>query len=100
MKKIGFKTSENNESSEPEKDPINEIFGKRKELAIRFIESMYTPIGYHEDAEFKTTLELEYEMQNVIETPSMNIISSLMSDAGFQLQQIEGIPHWVLYQKA
>lgn len=90
-KKIGFYIPDEDESK-PEQ-PDSSVIILRK-----FIEFIYSPSGSVEQKEFRSALELQYELRESVEV-SVNELNDVLTDMGYQLEFIEGSPHWVMYQK-
>ena len=85
MRRIGFNASGDESEQQPQ-------------AAIKqFIEAKYAPSGFSENMEFKTSLEIEYELRESIEGVSLSAINEIMNELGFQLKFLEDKPHWVVY---
>ena len=95
-KKIGFTAG--NEDTEEKRDFIDQMLEDRKQAIKQFIEANYRSTGNVDEKEFKSSMELEYEMQEMTEA-SINTINSVMNELGFQVQFLEGKPYWVVYLK-
>lgn len=89
-KKIGFHISDE-EESKPEQ-PDSSVIILRK-----FIESIYSPRGSTEQKEFRTAMELQYELRESVEV-SITALNEVLTAMGYELEFIEGLPHWVMYQ--
>jgi hypothetical protein len=62
----------------------------------KIISEKYKPSGKAENAEFRTTLEIQYEFQEMIYLHHSGINTAL-SDLGFEIKFIDNKPNWVLY---
>jgi hypothetical protein len=94
-KVIGFNASQNPvpEDSTPEEPNANE------KIVIRFFKDNYLPVGNRENMEFKTTTELLYELREMVYL-SMGAMNKILTGLEYQIQFLEGAPHWVLYSKS
>lgn len=90
-KKIGFYIPDEDESK-PER-PDSSVIILRK-----FIESIYSPTGDTEQKEFRSALELQYELRESVEV-SITALNEVLTAMGYELEFIEGVPNWVMYQK-
>jgi len=90
-KKIGFYIPDEDESK-PEQPDSSVI------ILHKFIESIYAPNGSTEQKEFRTALELQYELRESVEV-SITALNEVLTEMGYELEFIEGMPHWVMYQK-
>ena len=71
---------------------------KKREQAKQFILAKYNPIGAPEEKEFRTTLELQYELREMIFLLESGI-NEVMNEMGFQVVYLDNKPNWVLYSK-
>lgn len=90
-KKIGFYIPDEDESKPEQRDSSVIILRK-------FIESIYSPTGYTEQKEFRSALELQYELRESMEV-TITELNEILTSMGYELEFIEGMPHWVMYQK-
>lgn len=94
-KKIGFR---NYDAEEEE----NSSFDKRiKEMEIligKLINSTYDFKGNTERKVFKTSSELAFEFNEMIEVPS-KIIALVLHRAECEIVNVDGLVCWVLYEK-
>ncbi len=87
--KIGFYQPETNEPEVKKAATGNE---KLKE----YIRQLYKPNGFSEEKDFKTSLELAYELSDMIEvTPTE--VSEVMNELGYEVTSIENQVCFVLY---
>ncbi len=99
MRKIGFSAGADDENEIQQGDDFFEqMFAKQKESIRQFISAKYLPTGHADNMEFRTSLELEYELREMINA-STNALNAVMNDLGFQVQFIEDSPNWVVYTK-
>lgn len=98
-KRIGFCPDdvETNDEKGGE-DWFTKMFAVDKEYVKKFIEASYTPAGYTERKEFKTSAELMYMLRETIDV-SIKVINEVMSELEYQMQYIDQVPNWVLYSK-
>lgn len=97
MKKIGFAPSA--DASEKHEEDFFEKMGKKKKaLIIQFIEANYTPSGSTNQKEFKTSAELEYLLDEMVDA-SISLINEVLNELGYKIQFLEGVPNWILYEK-
>ena len=90
-KKIGFYIPDEDESK-PEQSDSSVI------ILRKFIESIYSPTGSTEQKEFRSALELQYELRESVEV-TITALNEVLTAMGYELEFIEGMPHWVMYQK-
>jgi hypothetical protein len=96
MKIQGFNTTSNDENSAPEQDFFEQVTSKKKEQAKKIISAKYTPAGPQYGREFRTTLKLQYEFQEMISL-SESAVNDAMTELGFEVAFIDGKPNYVLY---
>ena len=90
-RKIGF-GSYGSDDEDPE-----ESSDKTVEQLKSFIKQLYKPDGITEQKEFRTNLELKYELSEAIEASTKDI-STALSELGYEHQFIEGVPNWIMYK--
>ena len=90
-RKIGFGAYTDDDDQEPEENS-----GKTVEQLKTFIKQLYKPDGITEQKEFRTNLELKYELSEAIEASTKDV-STALSELGYEHQFIEGVPHWIMY---
>jgi len=91
-KRIGF-DSYGDEDPE-EKDNVN----KSVEQIKTFLQAIYSNDGTTEQKEFRTTRDLIYELRDMI-TAGFKDMNEALSDLGYELEYLEGVPHWILYER-
>lgn len=92
-KKIGFRTYAQEPDEEQEKQE-----NKRSKLLADFIAANYQPIGETESKVYKTSEELAYDMQELVEVRAQDIAEALTL-AKYQLKYIGGKPYWEMYER-
>ncbi|WP_334166617.1 hypothetical protein [Phocaeicola paurosaccharolyticus] len=92
-RKIGFKNYE----YDPEKDEEKKEDKKSTAIA-EFIKTHYSPIGATSDKVYKTSLEIRYDLSNIVDVTVAELATQL-SSAGFHVEYIGGQPFWVMYEK-
>jgi len=70
---------------------------KRIEQAKKFISAKYLSTGNPDNREFRTSMELQYEIREMIDL-STSTINEAMNELGFQVQFLDEKPNWVLYE--
>lgn len=93
-KKIGFRHYQ--EQGEDDKQKQEEQ--KRKAAIADFLRQNYAPIGATSQKVYKTTAELQYDLQNIIDVPA-NELAMQLTEARFAIEYVCGQPFWVLYEK-
>lgn len=63
-----------------------------------FIYHNYSPIGATSQKCYKTTVELVYELSNIVDVAPMELVKQL-TDARYHVEYLAGQPYWVLYEK-
>jgi NADH:ubiquinone oxidoreductase subunit E len=64
---------------------------------IKFINQLYQPNGFSDDRDFKTSLELAYELSDMLEvTPSE--VSQVMTALGYEVTTIENQICFIVYE--
>ena len=58
----------------------------------------YSPIGATSQKCYKTTVELVYELSNIVDVAPMELAKQL-TDARYHVEYLAGQPYWVLYEK-
>ncbi|HRZ98347.1 MAG TPA: hypothetical protein P5084_12395 [Paludibacter sp.] len=87
--KIGFYQPEADDPEEKEDSTGNE---KLKE----YIRQLYKPNGFSHEKDFKTSLELAYELSDMIEvTP--NKVAEVMNELGYEVTSIENQVCFVIF---
>ena len=97
---IGFH-SYDNESREDEQDKQDELREeqiKRQKAIADFIGHNYSPLGETSAKCYKATVELVYDLSNIIAVRSDELAKQL-SDAGYQIEYLANQPYWVMYEK-
>lgn len=89
--KIGFYIPEEDDAT-PEKPDSSAI------ILRKFIEANYQPEGDPENKEFRSALELQYELSESVSV-SIRAINDLLTQLGYEIKFIEGVPNWVMYKK-
>lgn len=91
---IGFNSYPDNEDDQDEQERKD----KDVEALKAFIQELYKPEGITEQKEFRTSLELKYELREMIDASTQDL-STALSELGYKHTFIEGVPNWVMYQK-
>lgn len=91
----GFNSSQNQDDKEELQKQEEQ---KRKTAIADFIKQNYAPFGPTSKKVYKTTAELQYDLQNIIDVPAKELASQL-TDARFTVEFICGQPYWVLFEK-
>jgi len=92
-KKIGFDRSDD---QEPEEDELEKIKKAEREALKPFILANYLPIGSTDQKEFKTSMELQYELHEMIDF-STKTLNLCLAEMGFKIEFVEYVPLWVMY---
>lgn len=90
----GFGSTSNQEEDENQMQEEQ----KRKTAIADFIKQNYAPFGPTSKKVYKTTAELQYDLQNIIDVPAKELAVQL-TDARFTVEFICGQPYWVLFEK-
>lgn len=90
---IGFKSYEDDHEKDQEKNE-----DKRKTAIAEFIKTQYSPIGATSNKVYKTSLEIKYDLSNIVDV-SVTELAAQLSSAGFHVENIGGQPFWVMYEK-
>ncbi len=86
-------------SPQEDKEELRRQEEQKQRTAIAdFIKHNYAPFGPTSKKVFKTTAELQYDLQNIIDVPAKELAIQL-TDARFAIEYICGQPYWVLYEK-
>ena len=93
-KKIGFRQYQ--EQDEDDKQKQDEQ--KRQTAIADFLRHNYAPIGATSQKVYKTTAELKYDLQNIIDVSAVELAKQL-TEARFTTEYVCGQPFWVLYEK-
>lgn len=91
----GFTSSPNQDDKEELQKQEEQ---KRKTAIADFIKRNYAPFGPTSKKVYKTTSELQYDLQNIIDVPA-NELAVQLTDARFTVEFICGQPYWVLFEK-
>lgn len=90
-KKIGFRHYQEDDDKKQE--------GQKQQTAIAdFLRQNYAPIGPTSQKVYKTTSELQYDLQNIIDVPA-NELAKQLTEARFAIEYVCGQPFWVLYER-
>ncbi len=91
-KKIGFRHyQEDDDAKKQDKQ-------ERQTAIADFLRQNYAPIGPTSQKVYKTTAELQYDLQNIIDVPT-NELARQLTEARFAIEYVCGQPFWVLYEK-
>lgn len=91
-KKIGFRHyQEDDDAKKQDKQ-------ERQTAIADFLRQNYAPIGATSQKVYKTTTELQYDLQNIIDVPA-NELARQLTEARFAIEYVCGQPFWVLYEK-
>mgnify|MGYP006863335602 FL=1 len=91
-KKIGFRHyQEDDDAKKQDKQ-------ERQTAIADFLRQNYAPIGPTSQKVYKTTAELQYDLQNIIDVPA-NELARQLTEARFAIEYVCGQPFWVLYEK-
>lgn len=71
---------------------------ERQKAIADFIGHNYSPIGATSQKCYKTTVELVYELSNIVDVAPMELAKQL-TDARYHVEYLAGQPYWVLYEK-
>ena len=97
MKKIGFvNSSPEKEENENDNDPFG--FSFNAQMATLYLDENYSPDGDVEKKEFRTTMELITEMNEMVDV-SMHTVNKILLEKGFKTIFIDGVSNWVLYER-
>lgn len=88
----------NKGNASEDKDLIQEAEQKKLDILNAFLGNNYTPVGITENKVLKTSEELAYDLQELVNV-SLTEISKALSSGGYQLVFIQGKPYWVMYEK-
>ena len=72
---------------------------ERQKAIADFIGHNYSPIGATSQKCYKTTVELVYELSNIVDVAPMELAKQL-TDARYHVEYLAGQPYWVLYDEA
>lgn len=91
-KKIGFRHyQEDDDAKKQDKQ-------ERQTAIADFLRQNYAPIGPTSQKVYKTTAELQYDLQNIIDVPA-NELARQLTEARFAIEYVCGQPFWVLYER-
>lgn len=93
-KKIGFRHYQEQDEDDKQKQEEQ----KRQTAIADFLRQNYAPIGATSQKVYKTTAELQYDLQNIIDVPA-NELARQLTEARFAIEYVCGQPFWVLYEK-
>lgn len=100
-RKIGFNAYMDDDDDDEQKNPTDffeQARSQRVEAIKKIISEKYDATGDVHDCEFRTTMELQYELQEMMDVSASNL-NDAMNEMQFKLQYIDDRPHWVLYRK-
>jgi hypothetical protein len=83
--------------NEQNQDFFDQQTSEKSKQVKQFISARYNPVGTPEEKEFRSTLELRYELQEMISVFE-STINQVMNEMGFQIADIDDKPNWVLYR--
>lgn len=86
-KKIGFHIPEDDEE---------ENQGASSSQLIDIINQLYKPNGFREQKEFKTSLELVYDLSDMLEVTTQQV-AEVMTSLGFQVTTVDNAACFVVY---
>ncbi len=86
------------QSEDDKEERLNQEKKRTNDALTDFIQQHYAPIGTTEQKVYKTTAELQYELENIIHVDSSRLAKQL-SQAGFKVEYLCGQPYWVMYEK-
>lgn len=90
--KIGFRHyQEDDDAKKQDKQ-------ERQTAIADFLRQNYAPIGPTSQKVYKTTAELQYDLQNIIDVPA-NELAQQLTEARFAIEYVCGQPFWVLYER-
>lgn len=91
-KKIGYRHyQEDDDAKKQDKQ-------ERQTAIADFLRQNYAPIGPTSQKVYKTTAELQYDLQNIIDVPA-NELARQLTEARFAIEYVCGQPFWVLYER-
>ena len=89
MNRIGFYVPEESADDKPE---VKTTETQLKEI----IEMLYKPNGLTHEKDFKTSMEIAYELQEMIEvTPKQ--VASVMTEIGFEVTSVDNMVCFVVF---
>lgn len=89
IKKIGFYIPNEDTDDKPE---VKTTETQLKEI----IEMLYKPNGFAHEKDFKTSMEIAYELQEMIEvTPKQ--VASVMTEIGFEVTSVDNMVCFVVF---
>lgn len=96
-KKIGFRIDDPDENAPQEKSsPLEDVFGVSKIKTVAIICRMFSPNGISEDLELLSSTDIICQLSDLLSI-NKSTLYTVMSDLGFQLKFIEGVPLWKVY---
>ena len=90
-KKIGFRSYDEDRDKTQKNDHV-------QATVIEYLSQTYAPIGPTEAKCYKTIDELVYELSNICPV-GRGWLSLRLSQAGYKVEFVAGVPYWVLYEK-
>lgn len=96
-RKIGFRAYNDN-AQNSEEDEQKKKQAERQKAIADFIGHNYSPIGATSQKCYKTTVELVYELSNIVDVAPMELAKQL-TDVRYHVEYLAGQPYWVLYEK-
>ena len=91
-KKIGFRSYDEEQDKGWRNNHVS------APVFIEYLAQTYAPIGPTETKCYKTIDELVYELSN-IGPVYKSWLSLQLSQAGYKVEFVDGVPYWVLYEK-
>jgi len=88
--KIGF-----HQTDEPEKK--QQQAEQPESNLTKFINQLYKPNGFSDERDFKTSLELAYELSDMLEVTASEV-SQVMTTLGFEVTTIENQICFIVYE--
>lgn len=70
----------------------------KSRIIADFLSANYLPIGSVIDQVYKTSVDLAYDMSEMINIQATDVAKALIS-SGYQTKYISGQPYWVMYEK-
>lgn len=92
-RKIGFRAYNDN-AQNSEEDEQKKKQAERQKAIADFIGHNYSPIGATSQKCYKTTVELVYELSNIVDVAPMELAKQL-TDARYHVEYLAGQPYWV-----
>ena len=70
----------------------------KRDIAVRYIQENYQILGDNENKDYITSADIVRELSEMVSI-SIAQISELMDSASFNVDFIDGKPHWVVFRK-